>query len=73
MDEVQKLENSNRLMVLENSVLRRIFGPRTDKVTGGLRTFQNEVLHNLCFLPDIIRVTKSRIFGWAGHVERMGR
>jgi hypothetical protein len=58
--------------VLENRVLRQIFGPKRDEVTGEWRKLHNEVLHNLYSSPDIIRQIKSRIMRWAGHVARMG-
>jgi hypothetical protein len=53
-------------------VLRRIFGPKRDEVTGGWRKLHNEELHNLFFSPSIIRMIKSRRIRWAGHVARMG-
>jgi hypothetical protein len=53
-------------------VLRRIFGPKTDRVTGGWRKLHNEELHNLNSSPSIIRIIKSRRTRWAGHVARMG-
>jgi hypothetical protein len=53
-------------------VLRRIFGPKRDEVTGGLRQLHNEELHNLYYSP-IIRMMKSRKKRWEGHVARMGR
>jgi hypothetical protein len=56
--------------VFENRVLRRIFGPKRDEVTGEWRN--NEELHNLYSSPDIIRQVKSRRMRWAGHVARMG-
>jgi hypothetical protein len=59
--------------VFENRVLRRIFGPKRDKVTGCWRKLHNEELHNLCSSPTIIRMIKSRRLRWAGHVARMGR
>jgi hypothetical protein len=58
--------------VFENRVLRRIFGPKTDEVTGEWRKLHSEELHNLYSSPDIIRQTKSRRMRWAGHVARMG-
>jgi hypothetical protein len=59
--------------VCENRVLRRIFGPKRDEVTGGWGKLHNEGLHNLYSLPNIIRMIKSRRMRWAGHVTRMGR
>ena len=61
-----------RLRVFENRVLRRIFGSRRDEVTGEWRKLHNEELNDLYFSPNIVRVIKSRIIGWAGHVELMG-
>jgi hypothetical protein len=52
-------------------MLRRIFGPKRDGVTGGWRKLHNEALHNLYSLPSIIRIKKSRRMRWAGHVARM--
>jgi hypothetical protein len=61
-----------RLRVFENRVLRRIFGPKRDEVTGEWRKLHNEELHNLYSFPNIIRQIKSRRMRWAGHVARMG-
>jgi hypothetical protein len=58
--------------VVENRVLRRIFGPTRDEVTGEWRKLHNGELHNLYLSPDIIRQIKSRRMRWAGHVTRMG-
>jgi hypothetical protein len=58
--------------VFENRVLRRIFGPKRDEVTGEWRKLHSEELHNLYSSPDIIRQVKSRRMRWAGHVARMG-
>jgi hypothetical protein len=58
--------------VFENRMLRRIFGPRSDEVTGDWRKLHNEELHNLYSSPNIIRMIKSRRMRWAGHVARMG-
>jgi hypothetical protein len=58
--------------VFENRVLRRIFVPKRDEVTGEWRKFHNEELHNLYSSPDIIRQVKPRRMRWVGHVERMG-
>jgi hypothetical protein len=57
--------------VFENRVLRRIFGPKRDEVTGEWRKLHNEELHNLYSYPDIIRQVKSRRMWWAGHVACM--
>jgi len=57
--------------VFENRVLRRIFGPRRDEVTGE-RRLHNEELNDLYSSPNIVRVIKSRRIRWAGHVARMG-
>jgi hypothetical protein len=59
--------------VFENRVLRRIFGPKRDEVTGEWRKLHNEELHNFYSSPDIIRQVKSRRIRWAGHVARMGK
>jgi hypothetical protein len=59
--------------VFENRVLRRIFGPKSDEVTGEWRNLHNEELHNLYSYPDIIRQVKSRRMRWAGHVACMGQ
>jgi hypothetical protein len=58
--------------VFEDRVLRRIFGPKRDEVTGGWRKLHNEELHNLYSSPSIIRMIKSRRMRWEGHVARMG-
>jgi hypothetical protein len=66
------LREEHRLRVFENRVLRRIFGPKRDEVTGEWRRLHNEELNNLYSSPTIIRVIKSRRMRWAGHVARMG-
>jgi hypothetical protein len=58
--------------VFENRVLRRIFGPKRDGVTGGWRKLHIEELHNLYSSQSIIRIIKSMRMRWAGHVARMG-
>ena len=62
-----------KLRVFENMVLRRIFGPRGDEVTGEWRRLHNAELNGLYSSPNIVRVIKSRRMRWAGHVARMGR
>jgi hypothetical protein len=59
--------------VFENRVLRGIFVPERDEVTGGWRKLHNEELHNFYSYPSIIRMIKSRRIRWTGHVARMGR
>jgi hypothetical protein len=54
-------------------VLRRIFGPKRDEVTGEWRKLHNEELNNLYSSPNIVQVTKSRRMGWAGNVACMGK
>jgi hypothetical protein len=66
------LREELRMRVFENRVLRRIFGPKRDEVTGEWRKMHNEELHNLYSSPDLIRQIKSRRIRWAGHVARMG-
>jgi hypothetical protein len=58
--------------VFENKVLRRIFGPRRDEVTGGWRKLHNEELHNLYSSPSIIRMAKSWKMRCAGHIASYG-
>jgi hypothetical protein len=60
------------LRVFENRVLRRIFGPKRDEVTGGWRKLRNQELYGLYCSPSIVRVIKARRMRWAGHVARMG-
>jgi hypothetical protein len=58
--------------MFENRVLRRIFGPKRDEVTGEWRKLHNEELHDLYSSSSIIRIIKSSRMRWAGHVARMG-
>jgi hypothetical protein len=58
--------------VFENRVLRGIFGPKRDEVTGEWTTLHSGGLHNLYSSPDVIRQIKSRRMRWAGHVASMG-
>jgi hypothetical protein len=58
--------------VFENRVLRRIFEPKRDEVTGEWRKLHNEELNVLYSSPNIIRIIKARRMRWAGHVARIG-
>ena len=66
------LREKRRLRVYENRVMRRIFGPKRDEVTGKWRKLHNEELNDLNSSPNIVRMIKSRGKRWAGHVARMG-
>jgi hypothetical protein len=59
--------------VFENRVLRRIFGPKRDEVTGEWRKLHNKEFRDLYSSPSIIRIIKSKRKRWAGHVARIGR
>jgi len=65
------LREERKLRVFENMVLRRIFGPRRDEVTGDWRRLHNEELNDLYSSPNIVRVIKSRRMRWVGHVAHM--
>jgi len=56
---------------LEERMLRKILGPKRDKVTGELRRLHKKELYEIYFSSNIIRVSKSTIMRWAGHVARM--
>jgi len=66
------LREERKLRVFENMVLRRIFGPRRDEVTGEWRRLHYEELNDLYCSPNIVRVIKSRRMRWAEHVACMG-
>jgi hypothetical protein len=66
------LREEHRLRVFENRVLRGIFGPKRDEVTGEWRRLHNEELNGLYSSPNIIRVIRSRRMRWVGHVARIG-
>ena len=66
------MREERRLRVFENRVLRRVFGPKRDDVTGEWKKLHNEELSDLYSLPNIVRVVKSKRMRWEGHVARMG-
>jgi hypothetical protein len=66
------LREEHRLGAFENRMLRRIFEPKRDEVTGDLRKLYNEELNDLYSSPTVVPVIKSREMRWAGHVPRMG-
>ena len=66
------LREERRLRVPENRVLRRIFGPKRDEVTGEWRKLHNEELNDLYSSPSILRAINWRRMRWAGHVAHMG-
>ena len=66
------LREERKMRVFENMVLRRIFGPTKDEVTGEWRRLHNEELNDLYSSPNIVWVIKSRRMRWTGHVARVG-
>jgi hypothetical protein len=58
--------------VFKDRVVRRIFGPKRDEVTGEWRKLHNEELRNLHSSPSMIRMIKSRRMRWEAHVVRTG-
>jgi hypothetical protein len=66
-----KLSEEYRMKVFENRVLRRIFEPERDEVTGEWRKLHNEELHNMYSAPSIIRMIMSRRMRWSRHVARI--
>ena len=66
------LREERRLRVFENRVLRIVFGPKRDEVTGEWKKLHNEELSDLYSLTNIVRVVKSRRMRWTGHMAPMG-
>jgi hypothetical protein len=67
------LQEERKLRVCENMVLRIIFGPRRDEVTGEWRKMHNKERNDFYSSPNIVRVIKSKRMRWAGYVARMGK
>ena len=67
------MREEHRLRVFENRVLRKIYVPKRDEVTGECRKLHNEELNDLYSSPNIIGVIKSRRMRWAGNVAHMGQ
>jgi len=67
------LREERRLRVFENSVLRKMFGPKRDEVVGDLRRLHNEELYDLYSSPNIIRVIRSRRMRCGGKYHIRGR
>jgi len=66
------LREEHRLRVFENWVLRRIFGPKRDEITGDWRKLHRKELSDVYSSPNIVQLIKARNMRWAGHVARMG-
>jgi len=65
------LRGERRLRVFENRMLWRMFRPKRDEVTWEWRKLRNEVLNDLYWSPNTVRMIKSRM-RWTGHVARIG-
>jgi hypothetical protein len=73
INDIFYIDEERRLRVFGNRVLRGIFEPNCDNVTGDLRKRHNEELHDLYSSPNIVRVIEWRRMRWTGHVARTGR
>jgi hypothetical protein len=67
------LREERWLRVFENRVLRKVFGPKREEVTGEWRKLHNEVLNDLYSLPSFVQVVKSKLMGWAGRISPFHR
>jgi hypothetical protein len=68
---VSELKEEHRVSVIENRVLRRIFGPKRDEMMEEWKKLHNEELHNMYSSPNVIRMIKSSRMRWEGHVARI--
>jgi len=66
------LRNERNFKVFESRVLRRVFGPKTDEVTGEVIKLHNKELYDLYSSPNVIGAIKSRVMRWVEHVARVG-
>jgi hypothetical protein len=66
------LRDGHRQRVFENRVLRRVFGPKRDEMTGGWKKLYSDEIRKLCPYLSVIRVFKSMSRRWGWHVARMG-
>jgi hypothetical protein len=69
----QSLREEHRLRPFQNKMLRKIFGPKRDEVTGEWSRLHNKELYAVYASPNVFRMIKSRRLRWAGHVARMGK
>ena len=72
MEWIDLAQDRDKWQALENRVLKKIFGPKKDDVSGELRRLHNEELNDLYTSPNIIKVMKSRRMRWARHVAVWG-
>jgi hypothetical protein len=70
---VLPLRGVHLLRVFESRVLRRMFGTKRDDTVEGWGKLHNEEFHNLYSSSSIIRMMKSKMMRWTGHVARWGR
>jgi len=65
------LADEHKLRVFENKILRKIYGPKRDEMTGEWRRLHNDELYGLYDSPNVVKIMKSRRLRWADHVSRM--